>query len=104
MFEKLKEIEKRYRDIEEALADPGLMSDNERGAKLLKEYKSLTPVIEKYREWIRAKDDLDAAKELMTTESDAEMRSLAEEEYYSCRDKLPSIEDELKILLLPKDD
>ena len=103
MFERLIETEERYLGIESALASPEITSDNEKMAKLMKEYKSLTPVVEKYREWKRTKDSLEEAKDMMSSESDPELRTLAEEEYRACRDALPSIEEELKILLLPKD-
>ncbi len=103
MLDKLKETERRYTSLESELSLPETLSDMERYAKLMKEYKSLTPVVEKYREYVKCRSDADGAKELMDHESDAELRALAEEEYYALRDSLGAIEEELKVLLLPKD-
>ena len=79
------------------------MGDMEKYASLMKEYKNLSPLIEKYREYRKTEDDAEGARSIMETESDPEMKDLAEEEYYSCRARLTEIEEELKILLLPKD-
>ena len=103
MLSKLKETEKRYASIEEELAKPDTVSDLEKYTKLIKEYKSLTPVVEKYREYESTRRGAEDARELMASEEDPEMRSLAEEEYYTLRDRLPAIEEELKVLLLPRD-
>ncbi|MBR6050667.1 MAG: PCRF domain-containing protein, partial [Clostridia bacterium] len=101
MLSKLKETEKRYASIEEELAKPETVADVEKYTKLIKEYKSLTPVVEKYREYESTRRGAEDAKELMASEEDPEMRAMAEEEYYTLRDKLPVIEEELKVLLLP---
>ena len=103
MIDKLKEAEQKYHQIEENLALPETMNDIEKYKKLMREYKNLTPVIEKYREYVRAKESADEAKIMMDEETDAEMRAMAEEEYYTNRDRLPVIEEELKVLLIPKD-
>ncbi|MBR6918470.1 MAG: peptide chain release factor 1 [Clostridia bacterium] len=103
MINRLKEAELRYTSLEEAIASPETLSDMDKYTKLMKEYKSMTPLIEKYREYVRVSSDAEDAKELMDSERDPEMRSLAEEEYFSCREALGRIEEELKILLLPKD-
>ena len=67
MINKLKDAEKRYIDIEKQLADPEVFSDNERFATLMKDYKALTPIIEKYREYVSAE------------EANAEAKALSEE-------------------------
>ena len=103
MFDKLKETERRYEALERDISSPETLSDMEKYTSLMKEYKNLTPIITKYREYVKNKSDAEGAKELMDSETDAEMRALAEEEYYALRDSLSSIEEELKILLLPKD-
>ena len=103
MFDKLKETERRYESLERDISSPEVLSDMEKYTSLMKEYKNLTPIITKYREYVKNKNDAEGAKELMDSETDAEMRALAEEEYYALRDSLSSIEEELKILLLPKD-
>ena len=103
MFDKLKETERRYESLERDISSPEVLSDMEKYTSLMKEDKNLTPIITKYREYVKNKNDAEGAKELMDSETDAEMRALAEEEYYALRDSLSSIEEELKILLLPKD-
>ncbi len=103
MLSKLKETEKRYEDLEAELAKPETVSDVEKYTKIIKEYKSLTPVVEKYREYESVRAEAEGAKELMSAEDDPELRAMAEEEYYALRDRLPGIEEELKILLLPRD-
>ena len=103
MLNKLKEVKERYLEIERLISLPETVSDNALYKKLMKDYKDLTPVMEKYSEYERMLSDLDDAKLLMESETDPEMREMAEEEYYSIKDALPAVEEELKILLLPKD-
>lgn len=103
MIERLREADERFTRLEAELALPETVSNIELYTKLIKEYKNLSPLIEKYREYRRTESDLEEAKVLMDEDSDAEMRKMAEEEYYSCRDKLEVLENELKVLLLPKD-
>lgn len=103
MIDKLKETEKRYNQIEYELALPETMSDIEKYKKLMKEHKSLAPVVEKYREYLKTKQASEDARLIMEEETDPEMREMAEEEYYTNRDRLPELEEELKLLLIPKD-
>lgn len=103
MIDKLKEVEKRYNQIEADLVLPEIMNDIEKYKKLMKEHKNLTPIIEKYKEYMKTKTSAEDAKLIMDEETDPEMREMAEEEYYENRDKLPQIEEELKLLLIPKD-
>ncbi|PKM62439.1 MAG: peptide chain release factor 1 [Firmicutes bacterium HGW-Firmicutes-21] len=103
MIEKLAELEKRYLEIEEKLSDIGVMSDMEAYKKYSKEYKSLTPIIDKYREYIRAQADITDSDDILSTESDIEMRSLAEEQKEQAKATLEETAEALKVLLLPKD-
>lgn len=103
MINRLKAADERFAKLENDLARPEVISDMELYPKLMKEYKSLTPLIEVYREYKKTEADAEGAKVLMDSESDAEMRALAEEEYYLCREKLTELEEKLRILLLPKD-
>ncbi|MBQ8474260.1 MAG: peptide chain release factor 1 [Clostridia bacterium] len=103
MIEKLKEVKKRFSDIESQLALPETVSDNNLYKKLMREYKQLSPIVEKYAEYEKTLADVEGAKELMEEETDSELRAMAEEEYYSGKDDLVNIEEELKILLLPRD-
>ena len=104
MFEALKEAEKKYEDIAEKLMQPDVVSDAELFKNLMKEHKTLTPVIEKYREYVKTENDIAGAKEIIAEESDKELRELAEEELRCNREALEKIGEELKILLLPRDE
>ena len=103
MIERLREADDRFTRLEAELALPETISNIELYTKLMKEYKNLSPLIEKYREYRKTEADLEDAKILMDEDGDAEMRKMAEEEYYLCRDRLEALEGELKVLLLPKD-
>lgn len=103
MIDKLIQIKERYLNIEKELSLPETVSDNEKFKNLMKNYKELTPIVEKFAEYEKAQNDFSGAEELMKSESDPELKALAEEEYYSLKNSMAKIEDELKILLLPKD-
>ncbi len=103
MLNKLREVKERYCEIERLISLPETISDNNLYKKLMKDYKDLTPVMEKYSEYEKMLSDLEDAAQLLEEETDPDMKDLASEEYYSIKDKLPVIEEELKILLLPKD-
>lgn len=100
MLEKLEEVEKRYEELNKLISDPSIISDQNLFKKYMKEQSALTDVVEKYREYKKVKQAMDEAEELM---SDAEMKEMAEAEYYTCKERIPELEEELKILLLPKD-
>lgn len=82
MFEQLSVAEERYQAINDKLMDPNVVSDPKQYAELMKEYKNLTPIVEKYREYTKAKNDMDEAK-MMLEESglDKDFRELIEEQY-----------------------
>ena len=103
MISRLKDTEIRFSSIEKELGNPEVISDVDRYTKLMKEYKFLSPLVEKYRLYEKTASDAEGAKELMESESDPEMKELAAEEYYAKRDELVKLEDELKIMLLPRD-
>lgn len=102
MLEKLRDAERKFEKMESDLADPAIASDNEKFASLMKEYKSLSPIIEKFRTYKKAESDMEEARELLDS-SDAEMRELANEEFHACKESCAEILEELKILLLPRD-
>ena len=105
MFENLMEAEKHFEEINEMLMDPAVINDNEKYKNLMKEHKNLSPIIEKYREYKAAKENLDQALELLNDAStDPEMKELAEEEMKECKENIETFTEELKILLLPKDE
>ena len=105
MINKLKDAELRFIRIEEELALPETVSDQEKYKSLMKEYKQLTPVIEKFREYKSCELEAAGALEIAEDSSaDSEMRELARAEYEEQKQKLAEITEELKILLLPKDE
>ena len=102
--QKLDRAEDRYREIEQSITLPEIASNGREYARLIKEYKSLEPVIEKYREYKTVESNMRQSDEMMRDSSlDSELRELAEEEYKSAREALGLIEEELRILLMPKD-
>ena len=103
MLEKLKDAEARYSSMEEQLASPDVFSNQERFTSLMKEYKLLTPIIEKYREYKSALAESEDLRSMLDEALDSEMRELANAEYKEIKVKLESLLDELKILLLPRD-
>ena len=104
MLEKLKIMEEKYNDINEKLMDIEVINDNKQYTAYMKEYKNLTPIVEKYREYIKFETQLKDAEELMSDSSaDKEMKELAQMEYDEAKEKTVEIADELKIMLLPKD-
>ncbi len=104
MFEKLKLTEQKYEEISQKLTDMEVISDNKLYTSLMKEYKNLTPIVDKYREYVRCKKTMEDAKELLDEAGgDREMKELAQLEFDESREALENLGEELKILLLPKD-
>ena len=104
MFEKLSSVEERYEDISTRLSDPAVISDNEKYRSLMKEYKNLTPIVEKYREYKKARDAHEEAAELLEEGGlDRDFREIVEEQYRESQEEMDRTGEELKILLLPKD-
>ena len=104
MFEKLSSVEERYEDISTRLSDPAVISDNEKYRSLMKEYKNLTPIVEKYREYRKACASHEEAAELLEEGGlDRDFREIDEEQYRESQEEMDRTGEELKILLLPKD-
>ena len=103
MLEKLKKAEEKYTDIENELAKPDIFSNQEEYTRLMKEYKNLTPIIEKFREYKKVESDLKDAREMLDEQLDADMREMVTEEFKNCQKNLETLLEELKILLLPRD-
>ena len=103
MLEKLKDAEIRYCTIEEELASPDIFSDQERFTALMKEYKSLTPIIEKYREYKSVIAECEDLRAMLEEPLDAEMRELVQSEYKEIKSQPDLLLEELKVLLLPRD-
>ena len=104
MFTKLARAEDRYREIEQLITLPHIVSDNKEYSKLMKEYKALSPIIDKYREYKREEKECIESDEMMRDSTlDAELRSLAEDEYKLHKAQCEVLSDELRILLIPRD-
>ena len=100
MFDKLDAVEKRYEELTKMISDPEIIANQSEWQKLMKEHASIEDVALKYREYKKVKNDMDEAKEMM---EDKELKELAEADYYANKEKLPKLEEELKVLLIPKD-
>ena len=100
MFQKLDEVEKRYEEITKKISDPEVINEQDEWRNLMKEHAELEPVVLKYREYKNANKAIEDAKELL---KDPEMKELAELEIEENKEKLPKLEEEIKILLIPKD-
>ena len=100
MFQKLDSVEKRYEDLTKKISDPEIISKQDEWKNYMKEHAEIEPIVEKYREYKKVKQAIEDAKEMM---EDPEMKELAEVELLDNKEKLPKIEEELKILLIPKD-
>ena len=104
IFKKLNSADERYREIEQMLTLPEVISNNKEYSKLIKEYKYLEPIIEKYREYRSFECAIKDSEDMMNDSSlDQELRELAEEEYKLSKEMLAKIYDELRILLMPRD-
>ncbi len=104
MLDKLNSVEERFEEINALLYDPDVISDMARYSSLMKEHKTLTPVVEKFREYKKVDSDYRSAKEMLDEGGlDKDFREMVFEEYQSAGEEREKIFEELKILLLPKD-
>lgn len=103
MTEKLSRLEKRFEEIEEKLSAPEVVADMESYKNYMKEYKNLSPIVEKYREYKKALSDISEAEALLKDEDDRDMRELAEEMLAQAKETAESTLQELKVLMLPRD-
>jgi len=100
MFQKLEDVEKRYDELTELVSDPDVIAKQSEWQKYVKEHSEINDIVEKYREYKKVKTNYEEAKEMM---DDKEMKALAEIEMIESKEKLAKIEEELKVLLIPKD-
>ena len=104
MLDKLKAVEARYNEIGEELMKPEVVSDNNTYKKLMQEHKHLTPIVEKYREYVAAENAATEAKEMLDAGGlDKDFKELVEEELLESKEKMEQASEELKVLLLPRD-
>jgi len=102
LLERLRDVEEKYLELERKLADPGDGGDWQVYRELGKERSDLEPVVFKYREYLKAVEDKEENKSLLD-ETDEDLRTLAQEELDSLKEKIELLEDEIKVLLLPRD-
>lgn len=103
MFDKLEDILIHYQELEQELMNPDIMNDQNRYRKLRKEHSDLTDIVEKYKEYKATLNSIEESLLMLEEESDEEIRELAKEELSTCKQGIVKIEEELKVLLLPKD-
>lgn len=103
MFEKLAFIEQRYEILTKSISDPEVMADREKWTALVKEHSDMTPILEKYVEYKNYKNSIEEAKAILSDSEAGELHDLAKEELSSSTEALEKSEEQLKLLLLPKD-
>ncbi|MBQ2998112.1 MAG: peptide chain release factor 1 [Oscillospiraceae bacterium] len=103
MFDKLEDIERRWRQAGMRLYEPEVINDNELYTKLLKDHRELMPIAEKYQEYKSAKAHYEEAAAILEEETDRELRDMAKEQLEESKKTMESCTEELKILLIPKD-
>jgi peptide chain release factor 1 len=103
MFERLDQFEARYEELTEALASPEIIGDSAKYQKAAKAHSEISPVVEKYREYKDLKKGIAESKALLADEKDPAMRAYAQEELDGLESRVGGVEEELKVLLLPKD-
>ena len=103
MFDKLEDLLIRYEELMSELSEPDVANNPERFRKLMKEQSDILPIVEAYKEYKQCKQNIEDSLAMLEEESDEEMRELAKEELNDAKNRVAELENELKILLLPKD-
>jgi peptide chain release factor 1 len=103
LLEKLEGVKTRFVEVGELLTKPDILSDMDRYIKLSKEYKDLQPIIEVYEKYKLTLSNIVSTKELLSTEKDEEMREMAKIEFEALNNRVPEMEEEIKLLLIPVD-
>lgn len=103
MFDRLEELVDKLDTINNQLTDPDVVTDQNKFRKLMKEQSDLVPIVDKYKEYKDAKTTIEDSLEILEEENDEKLREMAKEEMNDAKSRLETIEQELKILLLPKD-
>ncbi|RLD27149.1 MAG: peptide chain release factor 1 [Bacteroidetes bacterium] len=100
---KLQAIKERYDEVGKQIIDPGIIADMKRYIKLSKEYKELEPIVQVYFDFKNVLDNIDSSKEIISSETDADFVEMAKEELAEFVQRRAALEDEIKVLLVPKD-
>ena len=100
MFDRLAQMEARYDALSREMSDPALVNDQKKFQAIAKEHRDMEPVVEKYRSWRKVHDGIAEAKAML---ADVDLKEMAEEELATLEPQLTPLEDELKVMLLPRD-
>ena len=103
MRDKLEKLIQAYEELEKRLVSPEVVSDPKEYARLAKEHASQAELVAKAREYLTALDDIDVAKEMLRETSDADEKEMLQEDLAANEAKLPELEDEIKVMLIPGD-
>jgi len=103
LLEKLEEISKKYYELSEKISDSSLLADQNLWQKLVKEHSQIEPIVRKYEEYLKVNATVEEARELLNGPLDKDFREMVQGEFDEGREKLEKLENEIKILLLPKD-
>ncbi|MBQ3004838.1 MAG: PCRF domain-containing protein, partial [Clostridia bacterium] len=104
MLDKLQQVEERFEFVNEQICDPDIVSDMDKYRELMQEVKRLTPIVEKFREYKTAQRNFEEAKSILDdSEADKDFRDMAQLEYEESKEAMERTEQELKVLLLPRD-
>lgn len=103
MFDKLEKIVERVLEIQQLLSDPAIAADQKRFRDLGRELRNLEPIVAAYQKYKKASNDYKGSKELLESVSEPEMKALAQEEYDTLKVQVATLEEELKLLLVPQD-
>lgn len=103
ILDKLEGLVSRFEEVSTLITDPAVIADMKRFVKLTKEYKDLDNIMKVRKEYIQMLDGIEEAKSILGSEQDAEMREMAKEELDNCQSRIPELEEEIKLLLVPAD-
>ncbi len=103
LLEKLDGIVSRFEEVSTLITDPNVIGDQQRYVRLTKEYKDLENLVKARKEYMETLANLEEAKQMVTMEDDPDMKEMAREEVSSCEQRIPQLEEEIKLLLIPAD-
>ena len=103
LLDRLEGLVSRYEEVGTLITDPSVIADQKRYVKLTKEYKDLGAIVKKRAEYVQTLTTIDEAKEMLATEDDAEMKEMAREELNAATERIPQLEEDIKLLLIPAD-
>ncbi len=99
----LEGLQARFEEVSTLITDPGVIADQQRYVRLTKEYKELEDLLAARREYANLLGNLEESKHILLNESDPEMKEMAREEIAACEEKIPALEEAIKLMLVPKD-